>query len=254
MPDSLFGSSDDEIDDEQAHAGATEPGSEASEPAVVVASTVCPPIPGLYILRQAIPTDVQQQLVLDLSERVWPGRTDQVMVFTSEERPLLPDYLRPFLDALPSALASLPADVQSVILESNRPQQAILNLYQPGQGISSHVDLPDRYEDGIVGLSLLTSTVMEFRHVSDPSSEEQPSGSQPPRTPPTYAVRLRPGDLYVLSGDARWKWSHGIPYRTEDLVQDETGGPVRVLRGVRMSVTLRRMKQGADVIGQHGAS
>jgi alkylated DNA repair dioxygenase AlkB len=245
MPDSLFGS-----DDEQDDSGQPQTRSPAqaalNDDVLIASSSSCPPIPGLYILRRAVPQPVLDDLADALSSTVWPGSTDQVMLFTSPETPSLPPYLEPFVDLLPRLLENLPDSVKHAVLHARMPVQAILNCYHPGQGISAHVDLPERYADGIVGLSLLSSTVMEFRRAK----------ADPPGTRPTaaaaaaaaYAVRLRPGDVYVLSGEARWDWTHEIPYRDEDLVEDENGRTMRVRRGLRLSVTLRRMKDGGDVL------
>ncbi|BGO89060.1 hypothetical protein NBRC10512_003444 [Rhodotorula toruloides] len=242
MTDSLFGSesdSDGSVDD--AEPATPSPAPSASS---LVASSVGPPIPGFYLFRGAIPVDVQEELTMALSRDVWTGGTDQVMLFERAGTSSLPSFLNPVLQLLPTILAPLSDDVKRHVFGSSRPRQAILNLYAPGQGISPHVDLPTRYDDGIVGISLVSSTVMEFR--PSPSSSQSSESNLPP---PSYAVRLRPGDIYVLSGPARWEWLHGIPAREEDLVEDESGRPMRVRRGVRMSVTLRRMLEGAEQIG-----
>lgn len=242
MPDSLFGSeseSDDLLDDLPANPAAPAPSN-----SLLVASSVPPPIPGFYLFRSAVPVDVQDKLTTALSRDIWTGGTDQVMLFEREGVSSLPPFLDSVLHLLSTVLAPLPDDAKRHIFDTSRPRQAILNLYAPGQGISPHVDLPRRYSDGIVGISLLSSTVMEFRPASTPSLSSE--GDLPP---PTYAVRLRPGDIYVLAGPARWEWLHGIPYREEDFVEDEAGQPMRVRRGVRMSVTLRRMLEGAEQLG-----
>jgi len=157
------------------------------------------------------------------------------MLFDSPTHSSLPDFLSPLLNSLPSILSPLPPTIRDIIFDETKPRQCILNLYYPGQGISPHVDLPSRYEDGIVGISLLSSTVMEFTSVIDGRD--------------SFALRLKPGSVYVLSGQARYDYKHGIPYREEDIVLDGDGVETRIRRGVRMSITLRRMKDGAEIIG-----
>lgn len=232
MPDSLFGSDSD-------------PDSDHTDPphhSPLLASSTTPPIPGLFLLRQALPQHLHDQLAHDMSASVWTANSDQVMLFerapSSSSSSSLPSFLNPLLAWLPSALLSLPAQVQHLVLDSPLPRQAILNLYRPGQGISPHVDLPSRYADGILAISLLSSTVYDFR-----------PASSPPTDSPTHSLRVRPRDVVVLSGAARWEWSHGIAPRTEDVVADEEGEPMVLRRGTRMSITLRRMQEGADVVG-----
>ncbi|GAA5862585.1 hypothetical protein JCM8547_002115 [Rhodosporidiobolus lusitaniae] len=232
MPDSLFGS-DSEDEEQEGPAVARAP--------PTFATSSPPPIPGLYVFPQALPVELQHQLTEDLSRSVWSGHSNQVMLFDSPTRSALHPYLQPLLALLPFLLTSLPDSLKSTIFSSFRPRQAILNLYFPGQGISPHVDLPGRYEDGIVGVSLLGSTVMDFSRAVSSSSEGKQQQD--------YSLRLKPGDVYVLSGEARWDWAHGIAYREEDWVEDEEGRAMLVRRGIRMSITLRRMKEGAECIG-----
>lgn len=98
--------------------------------------------------------------------------------------------------------------------------QMIVNSYQPGEGIAPHVDLA-RFEDGIVVLSLLSSCVMRFRKCER-----------------KVDVLLSPGDLIVLSGDARYKWTHEINRKQ---AEDQLWAGKVLEQERRISVTLRRL-------------
>lgn len=111
-----------------------------------------------------------------------------------------------------------------------------MNLYRPGEGISPHIDLPNRYQNGIVGISLLSTTVMDFSKGRD-----------------TISIVLRPGDVYTLEGEARYDWVHEIASRDRDVVT-ENGVQREVMRGTRMSITIRRMIEGADCVGGEESS
>lgn len=101
--------------------------------------------------------------------------------------------------------------------------QMIMNSYQPGEGIKPHVDLA-RFQDGIVVLSLLSSCVMRWRMCDKPTHKVD--------------VLLSPGDLIVLSGNARYKWTHEINREQAD----EQVWEGKILeQGRRISVTLRKM-------------
>ena len=63
--------------------------------------------------------------------------------------------------------------------------QLIVNLYQPGEGLKPHVDLL-RFQDGIAIVSLQSSAILAFTR-----GEE------------VVDVRLDPGDLLLLEGEAR---------------------------------------------------
>ena len=52
-------------------------------------------------------------------------------------------------------------------------RQTILNLYPPGRGIKSHVDLKGRYEDGIVGVCLGSGVGVRFDRVMGDGQREE---------------------------------------------------------------------------------
>eukprot|EP01104_Vermistella_antarctica_P004309 TRINITY_DN14786_c0_g1_i1.p2 TRINITY_DN14786_c0_g1~~TRINITY_DN14786_c0_g1_i1.p2 ORF type:complete len:300 (-),score=40.74 TRINITY_DN14786_c0_g1_i1:1533-2432(-) len=122
---------------------------------------------------------------------------------------------------LPVAIALLPAPLQT-----RRPyfDQLIVNLYRAGQGIKAHVDL-DKFEDGIVGFSFCSSAVMIFERLDKSAS---------------FQVLLEPGDVYCMSGSARYDWTHEIECRGLDVVEG-----VSYVRTTRISVTLRKMRLGS---------
>jgi alkylated DNA repair dioxygenase AlkB len=145
--------------------------------------------------------------------------------------------------------SQLPFDVVNTLFEQTLPRQIILNLYPSGQGISPHVDLPARYADGIVGVSLMGGCVMSFTRdqgeKSDKVSLWRPDGSGVEEE--RHDLYLPPRTIYVLTGPARWDWAHGISSKTEDLVQGESGVQT-ILRDLRVSATFRWMKEGADIL------
>lgn len=97
--------------------------------------------------------------------------------------------------------------------------QVIVNEYQPGQGISAHVDCVPCFGPVVAAISLGSGCVMDFTH---PDSGER------------VGVRLAPGSLCVMTGPARYDWRHGIAARKSD-----PGPGTRTPRGRRVSVTFR---------------
>jgi alkylated DNA repair dioxygenase AlkB len=104
------------------------------------------------------------------------------------------------------------------------PDQAIINDYQPGQGISPHIDCVPCFGPVVAAISLGSGCVMDFTH---------PEAAQ--RSP----VQLAPGSLCVMTGPARYAWRHGIAARKSD-----PGAAGRVPRGRRVSVTFRTIIGG----------
>lgn len=71
--------------------------------------------------------------------------------------------------------------------------QVIVNEYEPGVGISPHVDDPAQFGTWICGVSLLSNCLFTFAK----QGKEQD-------------VLLEERSLYVLSGDSRYKFTHQL--------------------------------------------
>ncbi|CAK0878055.1 unnamed protein product [Prorocentrum cordatum] len=93
--------------------------------------------------------------------------------------------------------------------------------------IPMHVDRAT-FDDVIVGFSLGAAAVMDLEPVDARRLAECPRRS----------VLLEGGSAYVLSGEARWRWRHGIEAGPHWSPQD--GSPLPP--GRRVSVTLRRLR------------
>lgn len=106
------------------------------------------------------------------------------------------------------------------------PDQLIVNEYLPGQGIALHIDKQDLFEDCIVSLSLLSDVAMTFQNGSLRKD-----------------ILLQRRSLLVMSGNARWDWSHGIAKRkTDKNILHFNGKSENITRQRRISLTFRKMK------------
>lgn len=101
------------------------------------------------------------------------------------------------------------------------PDQAIVNEYLPGQGIAMHVDR-QCFGDTVATVSLGDCWQMDLR----------PLGADRDRT---LCMGLAPGSALILSGEARYRWLHGIAKRKRDRLQRGSWRP----RKRRVSVTFR---------------
>ena len=120
--------------------------------------------------------------------------------------------LPPWLTGVADRIAELPEF-------DRRPDQVIVNEYLPGQGISAHVDCEPCFGPTIASLSLGGSADMVFRNRL---TDEQAT------------LSLEPLSLLILSGAARYDWTHQIPARKSDLIAG-----VREPRSRRVSLTFR---------------
>ena len=125
------------------------------------------------------------------------------------------------LGGLPDWLMDLGHRLQQEGYFSKLPDQVIINEYQPGQGISPHIDCVPCFEETIASLSLGSLCVMNFTHAN--------TGEKTSRL-------LEPRSLLLFSGDARYHWKHGIAARKSD----KHNGQI-IARGRRISLTFRNV-------------
>ena len=122
---------------------------------------------------------------------------------------------------LPSALKPLAARVGQS--GGFAPDQIIVNEYLPGQGIAPHIDQPKAFGPVVAAVSLGAPVLMEFTRKM--AGERQ-----------RHSVWLAADSLLVLTGEARYRWRHGIARRKSD-PQDG----LRIPRSRRVSLTFRSL-------------
>lgn len=124
------------------------------------------------------------------------------------------DYLGP----LPKWVDFLLERFKTLNIETEY-NQIIVNEYMPGQGIGAHIDQPQIFGDDIISVSLGSAVSMEFSQNKN-----------------KHELRLEPCSAIMLSGPARYKWTHCIPARKIDVVDKKV-----ILRKRRVSLTFRRV-------------
>lgn len=125
------------------------------------------------------------------------------------------------IGALPDWLQTYIAGLQQAGYFPKTPDQVIINEYEPGQGISAHIDCVPCFADTIASLSLGSSCVIDFTHSN---------------TGEKSSLLLEPRSLLVLSGDARYVWQHAIAGRKSDRYNGQI-----IQRTRRVSLTFRKM-------------
>jgi len=125
------------------------------------------------------------------------------------------------LGVLPEWLSEICTSLYKDKFFAHTPDQIIINEYQPGQGIASHIDCIPCFEATIASLSLNSTCVMDFIHRM---------------THEKVSLLLEPRSLLVLSGDARYEWQHGIAHRKIDRHNGEF-----LKRERRLSLTFRNI-------------
>jgi len=109
---------------------------------------------------------------------------------------------------------------------SDVPDQLIVNEYQPGQGITPHVDCVPCFAETILSLSLGSPCAMNFTQTGR-------------RTP--VSLILEPESLLILQGEARYRWKHCLPARKTDVINGK-----KMPRQRRISLTFRTVTKASQ--------
>jgi len=231
----------------------------------IIARRSSPSIPGLFFDPSLLlPPDLADSVLHACMASFFPpspcdgslSQVNQVMLFAraGHEATTFPPFIGVLLEATAAlllrqrrGLAALPAETHALLFPGGagavRARQAIINLYRPGEGIAPHVDLLSRFGDGIVGVSLGGGVAMRFAR----DGSEGGGGGE-------CEVWLPPRSVIVLSGEARYGWTHGIVSRGRDRVEEDEGGGGDSgwrwhAREPRVSITFRWLLPGAEIVG-----
>jgi alkylated DNA repair dioxygenase AlkB len=126
-----------------------------------------------------------------------------------------------YLGALPDWAGNIASRLFDDKLTEEAFDQLIVNEYQPGQGIISHVDCVPCFGNTIISLSLGGPCVMDFTHS---------------QTQKKVSLLLSPGSLVVMHKEARYLWQHGIAPRKKDNYKG-----TEITRTRRISMTFREV-------------
>lgn len=126
-----------------------------------------------------------------------------------------------YLGELPNWITPITKRLYDQNIFQIAPDQAIINEYKPGQGISAHIDCVPCFGGVIASLSLGSGAMMQLRNTRDNRKEE---------------LYLHERSLIVLSGVARYEWTHAIPSRKSDIING-----FKIERSRRVSLTFRTM-------------
>ena len=100
----------------------------------------------------------------------------------------MPTSFAPFIERVASWLGVAPTRFCHLLVAE----------YRPGTALGWHRDVPDF--ESVVGVSLLGTATMKFR----PFPHRAGTGSR------ALQLNLTPCSLYVIEGEARWRWQHSI--------------------------------------------
>lgn len=176
-------------------------------------------IPGLVYCRDFILPSEQKLILDEVDSRPWQSdlkRRVQHYGYKYDYKARRIDRSM-YVGELPEFAVDLGRRLVGKRLVGEIPDQLIVNEYLPGQGITPHVDCEPCFKGTIITISLGSVYVMDLMEIDGVDTRE---------------VSLELGSALALSGDARYRWTHGIKARKTD-----RGRP----RGRRVSLTFRNV-------------
>lgn len=190
-------------------------------------------IPGFFYIKNAFESRVANEIIKFLNEQEWKaisasetGRKVQQYGFEYDYSTRKDSEYKKIQD-IPEILLLLQKigldKVKELIpetLENCKLNQCIVNKYDPGQGISAHID-KITFGPAIVCFTLGSATTMTFSKTINGKKV-------------VVEKYVEPNSLYIMSGDARYEWKHEIRPRFTD---------EGIRRGTRISVTFRTVNE-----------
>lgn len=173
----------------------------------------------------------------------------------------VPDYITNFLPRLP--------------IQNPLPDQFTVQYYPPGSGIPPHVDTHSMFGEALYSLSFGSAVAMQFRmsgandarkmrlpkrsvqqqqqqQTNATTSPAAPKEPEPTRSPdddeeqqqqqPVWEILLPARSLLLMTGAARYGYTHAIRPRKTDVIGGET-----VPRRGRYSITMRSVRRGDEI-------
>lgn len=197
-------------------------------------ATAIPEIPGLKYFPQFLSADEQTSVIHRIDEESWRSdleRRVQHYGWRYDYRARTVDQemrIGPLPEWLQSIAKRLYAETH---LFDRVPDQAIVNEYEPGQGIAMHADR-QCFGPTVATISLGDDWRMDLKPVG---------GSAKSRVD----ILLEQGSVLLMTGDARWRWLHGIAKR-----KTERTNSCSRLRQRRVSLTFRTVLSDIHIDGQ----
>jgi alkylated DNA repair dioxygenase AlkB len=181
------------------------------------------PIPGLTYLPDYIDAAHEERLLAVIDRQTWLTDLARCVQhygyrYDYKGRKVDPEM---YLGPLPDWAAEIAVRLRQEGWFAEQADQVIVNEYQPGQGISKHVDCVPCFARTIASLSLGSTCVLEMAHG---------------KTKQKVELLLQPCSLIVMEDEARYKWTHAVPARKKDVIDGRTWP-----RGRRVSLTFRKV-------------
>ncbi len=176
-------------------------------------------IPGLHYHPMILDAQQQDYILEEISLLPWQTDLKRRVQHYGYQYDYKSRHIDPSMvvGPLPRFALTVAKQLMDAGLVVEMPDQMIVNEYEPGQGITPHVDCEPCFKDRIATISLGDVYTMDMIETA---------------TKRTVHVELKLGSCLIFSGAARHDWKHGIRAR-----KTENGRQ----RGRRVSLTYRNV-------------
>lgn len=160
-------------------------------------------IPGLGYHRSFLPEAEQERLLREINSRPWRDdlkRRVQHYGYKYDYKARAIDHSM-YVGPLPPFAIEVARLLMTQGLIDEMPDQLIVNEYEPGQGITAHIDCQPCFKNTIVTVSLGAVYEMDFISVA---------------TGEIRSTLLELGSALVLRDESRNEWMHRIRARMSD--------------------------------------
>jgi len=173
---------------------------------------------GLKLITEFITPEEETLLIKKIDEQKWDTRLKRRTQHYGWEYSYTKGPLEK-AEPIPSWINFVTQKMIDLKYINEHPDQLIINEYMPGQGIGEHKD-STQFEETIISVSLASTCLFQF--LKGYNSDI------------TYDVFLQPRTMVIMKDESRYLWTHHIPARKIDIIDNH-----RKKRERRVSLTFR---------------
>jgi alkylated DNA repair dioxygenase AlkB len=187
---------------------------------------------GLFYIDNVIPSNMIVKISNEINQGKWMkvgNEKSRVVQHFGYKYNYVSGDIREKSDPMPTTIVYLRNLLKEICLglniidEKYEFNQCIINKYEPGQGISAHID-DKKYGRVVASFTIGGGAMMVFEKDDE-----------------IHNIYAKTNSLYIMSGDARYKYKHSMPARKSDKVINKKGGHANIVRQTRISITFRNV-------------
>ena len=187
-------------------------------------------IEGLYYVPNYISDDEAQDIIQYLNKNEWIRVSNRKVQhygykfhYRNRHSNMLEKCEKDIPQCCQSILDRIIKDKRFNIPNNYFFDQCIVNNYPKNTGIKPHLDRINCFDQIIVAISLLSPTIMDFKHIKNKQD--------------ICAIKIEANSVMIFSSQSRYQWSHSIWEQSKQLYNGQY-----LRKDQRISLTFRKTK------------